>query len=117
MDARRSDIVRAAIFSAMTLVAGAMPAAAQNPSSFTGLITMLEGWRQGNVAFTLSAPGVPCNGQFILNKSDGGANKNFAILVAAKAAGTPVRVYFGGCAPAEGTAGPDYVQVAYLYME
>src|SRR5688500_14218807 len=113
MNARKSDLVRAAIFSTMTLVASAMPAAAQTQSSYSGLITMLEGWRQGNVAFTLSAPGVPCNGQFILNKSDGGTNKNFAILVAAKAAGTPVRVYFGGCGPAEGTVGSDYVQVAY----
>lgn len=98
------------------LMASNAPAVAQSSPSYTGTITMLEGWRLGNVAFTISATGVPCNGQFVLNKSDAGTSKLFAMLVAAKTAGTPVRVYFGGCGPAE-SAGGDYAQVAYLYME
>jgi hypothetical protein len=102
------------VLAALALVMGA-PAFSQSPN-FTGTITMLEGWASGNVAFTLSASGVPCNGQFILNKSADGTNRLFAILVAAKAAGTPVRVYYGGCGSAEG-AGGNYAQVAYLYME
>ncbi|MBC8025493.1 MAG: hypothetical protein H7Y89_05855, partial [Steroidobacteraceae bacterium] len=102
MNGRQSKIARAATIFGIAMFAGVMPAAAQAPPSYSGLITMLEGWRQGNVAFTLSATGVPCNGQFILNKSDAGTPKLFAILVAAKAAGTPVRAYFGGCGPAEG---------------
>jgi hypothetical protein len=109
----REDRARAAAIAALALCVA--PAHAQ-AVSYTGQISMLEAWPLGNVAFTLNTPGVPCNGQFILNKSDAGTNRMFAILVAAKAAGTPVRVYFVTCGPAE-LAGGNYAQVAYLYME
>ena len=91
------------------------PADAQG-QQFSGKVAMLEAWRQGNVAFTLATTGVPCNGQFILNKSDLGTKNMYAMLVAAKTTGATVRVYFEGCGSAEGTS-TSYAQVAYLYLE
>jgi hypothetical protein len=92
------------------------PAAAQSPNYYIGTVVMLEGWRTGNVAFTLSASGVPCNGQFILNKSDDGSKNLYALLLSAKATDRTVKVYFTGCGPAEGVAGSDYAQLNYLYL-
>ncbi len=88
----------------------------QSPAYYTGEVLMLEAWRTGNVAFTLDAPGVPCNGQFILNKSDPGSKGLYAMLLAAKAAGRTVRAYVDGCGAAEGHSGTNYAQVAYLYL-
>ena len=78
---------------------------------------MLEAWRTGNVAFTLSATGVPCNGQFIVNKSDPGMKNFYAMLVTAKASGQNIRAYFDGCGQAEGYGSTNYAQVAYMYLE
>jgi hypothetical protein len=90
---------------------------AQSPAYYTGEVLMLEAWRTGNVAFTLNASGIPCNGQFVLNKSDPGMKNLYAMLVAAKAADRTVRAYFDGCGPAEGYGSTSYAQVAYLYLE
>ncbi len=98
----------------MMLVVGVVRA--QTAAYYTGEITMLEAWRTGNVAFTLNAAGVPCNGQFILNKSDPGTPRLYAMLVAAKAADRTVRAYFDFCGPAEGYGSTNYAQVAYLYL-
>jgi hypothetical protein len=76
----------------------------------------LEAWRSGNVAFTLNATGVPCNGQFILSKSDEGTKNHYAMLMAAKTAGRTVRAYFIGCGPAEGVPSSNYALVNYLYL-
>jgi hypothetical protein len=92
------------------------PAIAQSPAYYIGYVEMLEAWRAGNVAFTLSVTGVPCNGQFILNKSDDGTKNLYAMLVAAKAADRTVKVYFTSCGPAEGVAGSNYAQLNYLYL-
>jgi hypothetical protein len=89
-------------------------AAAQTPNWYSGQITWLEVWKTGNVAFRLSASGVPCNGPFILNKSDPGTKNQYALLVAAKLAGQSVTVYADACGAAE-TYGGNYAQVAYLY--
>jgi len=93
-----------------------LPTNAQSAAYYTGEVTMLEAWRTGNVAFTLSVSDVPCNGQFILNKSDPGSRNLYAILVTAKASGRTVRAYFDGCGLAEGYGGTNYAQVAYLYL-
>jgi hypothetical protein len=101
---------------AATLLLGSTPAAAQSPAYFTGEVSMLEGWQTGNVAFTLFASGVPCNGQFILNKSDPGAKNLYAMLLTAKASGKTVTVYFTTCGVAEGYGSTSYAQVGYLYL-
>ena len=92
-----------------------LPAQAQ-AAYFTGQITMLEAWRTGNVAFMLSAPGVPCNGQFVLNKSDDGTKNLYAMLLTARATGREIKVYFTNCGPAEGASTSNYAQVNYLYL-
>lgn len=108
-----SLFVVAAIITATVL---SLPARAQSPAWFTGEITWLEVWRNGNVAFRMPASvAVPCNGQFVLNKSDPGTKNQYATLVAAKLAGKTVTVYTDVCGPAEGY-GASYAQVAYLYL-
>lgn len=112
--------LRCASLSALgaALAAAAFVTSAHAQSAYyTGEVTMLEAWRSGNVAFSLSAVGVPCNGQFILNKSDPGSKNLYALLVTAKATGRTVRAYFDGCGLAEGYGGTNYAQVAYLYLE
>lgn len=106
----RSSIVLALACTAGTTVA-------QAPAYYSGQVTMLEAWRTGNVAFTLSAAGVPCNGQFILNKSDLGSKNHYAMLLTAKASGQNIRAYFDGCGQAEGYGSTNYAQVAYMYLE
>jgi hypothetical protein len=101
----------------LALSCAAWSAIAQAPAFYTGQVVMLEAWRAGNVAFTLNATGVPCNGQFILNKSDPGTKNLYALLVTAKAAGMNIRAYFDGCGPAEGYGSTNYAQVAYMYLE
>ncbi len=116
MTASIRQAYRIALGAAAALAAlGLGPAYAQG-QQFSGKVSMLEAWRQGNVAFSLTAAGVPCNGQFILNKSDAGAKGMYAMLMTAKATGATIRVYFDGCGPAEGTS-ISYAQVAYLYLE
>jgi hypothetical protein len=99
-----------------TLVAEAGLLQAQTTNSYvTGNISWLETWKSGNVAFTLTAT-TPCNGQFILNKSDPGFKNQYTMLVAAKLADRPVRVYLGSCIAAEGGGG-NYAEVVYLYYD
>lgn len=88
----------------------------QTPPNYTGNIVWLEVWKSGNVAFTLTASGVPCSGQFILNKSDDGFKNQYAALIAAKLADRPVRVYAGACIAATGGGG-NYIEVVYLYYD
>lgn len=90
-------------------------ARAQTPTWYAGDVTLLEIWRTGNVAFKIGGVTIPCNGQFVLNKSDPGTKNLYAGLVAAKLAGKSVTVYFDVCGPAEGYGG-NYAQVAYLYL-
>lgn len=111
----RIRLARSTAISALLLL-GAAPGSAQSPAYYTGEITMLEAWRTGNVAFTLDVAGAPCNGQFILNRSDDGTKNLYAMLVAAKAADRTVKVYFIGCGPAEGVSGSNYAQLNYLYL-
>jgi hypothetical protein len=84
-------------------------------ADITGTVAMLEVWRNGNVAFTLSAPISECNQQFILNVSSPGTKNMYAALLAAKKTGAPVRVYTGGCGLAEQYGG-SYNIVEYLYV-
>jgi hypothetical protein len=102
-----------AIGALVTFAGFDLPAHAQSATWYSGEITWLELWRSGNVSFTLSATGVPCNGQFILNRSEAGTKNQYAALIAAKLAGRTVSVYFDACGPAEGY-GADFAQVAYL---
>jgi hypothetical protein len=97
-------------------ITAAATVGAQSPALYTGNVVMLETWRTGNVAFTLSAAGVPCNGQFILNKSDPGSRNLFAVLVTAKTTERAVTVYFTGCGPAEEYSGTNYALLNYLYL-
>lgn len=90
-------------------------AQAQAPN-YTGYVGWLEMWKSGNAAFTLTVGGVPCNGQFIINKSDPGAKSLYAMVMAAKLADRPIRVYGGTCIAAEG-GGVNYAEVLYLYYD
>ena len=85
-------------------------------ASYSGNITWLEVWKIGNVAFRLDAPNPPCNGQFVLNKSDPGFKNLYGALIAAQLAGKRVRVYTSSCIPAENYGG-NYIEVSYLYYE
>ena len=84
-------------------------------ADYTGTVGMLEVWRNGNVAFTLSVPATTCNGQFILNASDPGSKNQYAALLAAKRTGTQVRVIAGTCGVAENYNSVLYNIVEYLY--
>jgi hypothetical protein len=84
-------------------------------ATYTGLVTMLEIWQSGNVAFIL-AGAAPCNGQFIINVSSPGTKNMYAALLAAKQAGKPIRVSQTICGAAEGYGG-SYALVDYLYPE
>src|SRR5690349_13682917 len=85
--------------------------------NFTGSIDMLEVWKSGNVAFTLTTSTGTCNGQFMINGTTGdpGAKNIYAAVLAAKKTGSPVRVYTSGCGPADGYGG-NYNLVLYLYV-
>lgn len=104
------------IMTASALLAGAATANAQSvPASYQGTVSWIEIWKNGNVAFTLNASGLPCNGQFILNKSDPGLKNQYAALVTAKSTGGTVRVWAAQCLPAE-EYGASYAEVTYLYL-
>jgi hypothetical protein len=87
---------------------------AQTP--IQGTVAMLEVWKSGNVAFTLSPSVSTCNGQFILNRSDPGTRNQLATLLTAKATGRTVRVHSSGCIAAD-DYGHSYNSVAYLYLQ
>jgi hypothetical protein len=65
--------------------------------------------------FTLDAPGVPCNGHFVLNKSDPGTKEYYAMLLAAKTSERTVRAYSDVCGPAEGSTG-NFALVQFLRL-
>ena len=86
---------------------------------FTGYVSILEVWSNGNVAFSLTtSPAMSrCNNQFILNKSYDGTKNQLAVLLAAKRTNTPVAVYTDGpCIAAENySAGNVYNWAQFLY--
>ena len=84
-------------------------------AQYTGLVSILEVWRNGNIAFTLS-PAIPgCNSQVILNASAAGTRNQYAALLAAKKSGSQVSVYVSGtCIAAEGYGG-GYHDPLYIY--
>ena len=88
--------------------------------TYSGTVNMLEVWKTGNVAFTLT-PAVTafCGGQFIVNVSAPGARNLIATLLAAKAAGKIVRVTSyvdgNGCIGADGYGGA-YIDPTYVYL-
>lgn len=84
----------------------------------TGKVNMLEIWRSGNVAFTLTPAAGNCNGQFILNYSDNGSKSMYSTLLAAKMSGKNVRVsYDATCVAPENYGAGNYNQPNYLYVE
>jgi hypothetical protein len=88
-------------------------------ADYTGTISQLTAWVTGNVDFKLALTSTgepPCNGQFILNRSDPGTKNMYAALLAAKKTGTPVRVTSTACGPAENYNGGDYNLVTYIYV-
>jgi len=85
--------------------------------SYTGTVSMLEVWRNGNVAFTLSTAAGTCNGQFVINKTADGAKNQYAAVLAAKTSGRSVRVETtASCGPAENYGG-SYNIPEYIYVE
>lgn len=90
--------------------------ASAQAADVTGTVAMLEVWRNGNVAFTLSTPTTSCNGQFVLNASEPGTKNRYAALLAAKKTGSQVRVYSSGCVEAENYGTAQYNPVDYLYV-
>ena len=115
MNVTKPNRIACIAFVLAALIGIDLPAGAQAPAYYIGTITMLEAWRTGNVAFQLDVAGIPCNGQFIINKSDAGSKNFYATLLTAKATEKTVRVYFDSCGPAEGYGG-NYAGVAYLYL-
>jgi hypothetical protein len=112
MSKRKAVSLLVAAVASMT----AIPLAQAQATSFTGNVVWLETWKSGNAAFTLTASGVPCNGQFILNKSDPGFKNLYAMVIAAKLVDRPIRVYVGNCISAEGGSA-NYAEVLYLYYD
>jgi hypothetical protein len=82
---------------------------------YTGSVSILEVWKNGNIAFSL-LPAVPgCNSQMILNASAPGTKNQYAALLAAKNTHTQVSVYVTGtCIAAEGYGG-GYHDPLYIY--
>lgn len=85
-----------------------------NSADHTGVIAMLEVWRNGNVAFTLRPAIGDCNGQVILNKSDPGFKNLYAAIMVAREAGRQVLVRSYTCGQAENYGG-NYVIPDYIY--
>ena len=97
----------------MALALASSPAFA---TQYTGTVSLLEVWKNGNVAFSLipAAPG--CNTQFILNVSAPGTKNQYAAVLAAKTKGSPVSVYVTGtCIQADGF-GSGYHDPLYIYV-
>jgi len=92
----------------------ASAAVSAQASDYTGLVSMLEVWRNGNVAFTLNPAIGACNGQVILNKSDPGFKNLYAAIVVAREAGRQVLVRSYACGAAENYGG-NYVIPDYIY--
>ena len=87
-------------------------------ATYTGNIVMLEVWKNGNVAFSITPVPSACNNQFILNFSDPGTKNQYATLLAAKSRGSQVTVYTNPtCVVAENfpSAGAVYNETLYLY--
>ena len=97
------------------MLALALLASLAHGATLTGTVAMLEVWRSGNVAFTVSGVSAPCNGQFILNASDPGFKNLYAAVLAAKKTNAQLMVATGGCGPAD-NYGSDYNIVTYLYV-
>ena len=75
-----------------------------NAANYTGKVSLLEVWPNGNVAFSLTGvagPGLPCNGQVVVNKSVPGVKNMYAALLAAKHTGKQVTVVSSSCGPAD----------------
>ena len=103
------------------ILAGAMAAmlcAPAHAGDYTGAITTIEIWAEGNVAFRLAGVGGTCatNEWFVINKSTEGGKNLYAALLAAKLADKPIRINSSGCGPAEGYGSTPYLQVSYLYI-
>lgn len=101
--------------SALTLLA--CSASGAFAEDFVGDVDQIEAWPGGNVAFTITATNanLPCNGQFILNKSADGTRNLYALLLTAKSTDRQVRISHTTCGPAEGYGG-NYAVVNYLYL-
>lgn len=84
-------------------------------AQYTGYVSILEVWKNGNIAFSLN-PSVPtCNAQFILNASAPGTKNQYAVVLAAKRTGTQIAVYISDtCIAAEGY-GASYNEPLYIY--
>jgi|SRR6185312_11351068 hypothetical protein len=87
-------------------------------TTYTGTVTMLEVWENGNIAFTLGTSTPTCNGQFILNASAPGAKNQYAAVLTAKSKGSQITVYASGnCIAADGlTGGSSYNESLYVYV-
>lgn len=83
-------------------------------TDYTGVVAMLEVWRNGNIAFSLRPAIGDCNGQVILNKSDPGFKNLYAAIMVAREAGRQVLVRSYSCGQAENYGG-NYVIPDYIY--
>jgi hypothetical protein len=105
----KKTVVLAAVSLSMS-----MPVLAEQ---FTGTVSILEVWNNGNVAFSLvTVPAMSrCNNQFIINKDDVGLKNQLAVLLAAKRTGTPVAVYTDGACIAAWNYGGNYNWPQFVY--
>jgi hypothetical protein len=98
--------------SALMLSLASIPAFADQ---YTGTVGLLEVWKNGNVAFSISGVAT-CNGQFILNLNDPGTKNQYAALLAAKTQGKAITVNTGAtCIAAQGYGG-SYNEPLYIYV-
>jgi hypothetical protein len=97
------------------LIALALASSPAFADQFTGTVSLLEVWKNGNVAFSLIPAAAGCNTQFILNFSANGTKNQYAALLAAKTKGAPVSVHTSGtCIVAENYGG-SYHEPLYIY--
>jgi hypothetical protein len=109
-----SPITRRLSFAAGILAALGVVSSAY-AADYTGTISMLEVWDNGNVAFRLAPEATTCNTQFVINSSSLGLKNLYAAVLAAKKTGTPIRVVTYACGPADGFGGSSYNIPVYIY--
>jgi hypothetical protein len=109
----KARLVRKMLFGGAAVALGLQAHAA----NYTGTISWIEVWPNGNVAFAVTGVTLPCAlQQFVLNGSNPGTKNQYALLLTLKSQGKPVRISSSTCGPEEGY-GANYALVDYLYFD
>jgi hypothetical protein len=101
----------------MVLASAVSIASVANAAGYSGTVSMLEIWPNGNIAFSIVGVALPCNGQSIINKSVPAAKNMYAALVAAKSAGRRITLSTSSCGLAEDYSPNVFCNIVdYLYV-